>query len=195
MKKPALFASLCFAFFASTASAQGTREAAAVSEMIDVSRAKVAAMPAPQGTIKVDPNLKLGRVIGGVDLDTWYYTEFDMPDAILDQDGGEIRVIMQHETDPNDQVRTIDLNVGCEWSDNTFGARGRQNGLYCWGRQVGGGETAFILGDPTNETLWSPWGWVYFMDYKWLDGNASLGNKKIRIYSHPHVTTRVLFYD
>ena len=84
-------------------------------------------------------------LVGCEDNITYCYTEVDMPSGLLDPDGGEIRLILQHETDSHDQVRTVDLNLGCEWETDAFGDRGRYFGRYCWGRQVGGGEYNFLF--------------------------------------------------
>jgi hypothetical protein len=141
------------------------------------------------------PGYVASYIVGCEDIHTYCWLDIEMPKQLLDFDGGEIRAIMQHETDPTDQLRTIDIHVGCEWTDDRYGKRGRYVGRYCWARQVGGGEYSFVLGDPTPHTAFAPWGWFWIADHALFQNNAVLGGNKIRLASHPHVTTRVIFYD
>jgi hypothetical protein len=118
-----------------------------------------------------------------------------MPSYMTDADGGTIRLVMQHEVDSYDQVRVIDEHIGTEYVDNTYGARGRYPGRYGWTRQSGGGEWSWVLGDGAAHNLATPWDWAWIVDYRFLQNNTVLGGDYIRIYSHPHVTTRVVFMD
>lgn len=137
---------------------------------------------------------KIMYVVGGIDLSTYYYQEITMPSFMLDADGGRIRMIMQHETDGSDQVRVIDLFIGTEYTNDAYGRRGRSAGRYGWTRQSGGGDYAWILGDGNAHNIATPWDWAWIRDWKWLGNGKEIGNNKIRLYSHPHVTTRFIFY-
>jgi hypothetical protein len=140
-------------------------------------------------------DLRAAYLVGCTDVNTYCYSEIDLPSYLMDVDGGRIRLIMQHELDTNDQVRTVDASVGCEWTDNTYGARGRLDpGRYCWLRQDSA-DYAFILGDATAHNVFIPWQWAWIVDYRWGQGNSVLGGNKIRMIAHPHVTARVLFFD
>ncbi|MEZ5792343.1 MAG: hypothetical protein R3D34_16685 [Nitratireductor sp.] len=145
--------------------------------------------------ITIHPDIERFDVIGCKDINTWCYSEFEMPAGILDVEGGRVRLIMQHELNGADEVRMVDLHIACEWTNGSYGANGRLNGRFCWVRQVGGGEYSFILGDNVGHNLFTPWNWVIATDYKYLDGGGILGGNKIRIYAHPHVTARVFFFD
>ncbi|HWO17727.1 MAG TPA: hypothetical protein VNO30_03090 [Kofleriaceae bacterium] len=149
--------------------------------------------------VAVEPSLNNADrnlyVVGGGDWVTYHYIELPLPSYMTDFDGGTIRLIMQHELDSYDQVRIIDEHIGTEYADNSYGARGRFPGRYGWTRQSGGGDLAWILGDGTPHNLANPWDWAWVLDYRWLQGNSVLGGDYIRIYSHPHVTTRVVFVD
>lgn len=150
---------------------------------------------ASEEDINRNPRIRAAYVVGGEDLNTYYFIELPLPEALKDIDGGTIRLIMQHETDPNDQLRVIDLHIATEHTDDRFGKRGRNNSLYGWTRQSGGGDYAWMLGDPSPHNLFNPWGWAWGVDYRWGQGNGVLGGSTIRIYSHPQVTTRVFILD
>ena len=138
-------------------------------------------------------------VVGGGDLVTYYYIELPLPSYMTDFDGGTIRLIMQHESDVYDQVRIIDEHIGTEYSDNSYGARGRFPGRYGWTRQSGGGDVSWVLGDGTPHNLANPWDWAWVLDYRWLQGNSVLGGELAALgkRSAPRVavTTRVVFVD
>lgn len=150
---------------------------------------------ATDAELKANPRICGAYVVGGTNITTYYYIEIVIPDCLKDIDGGTIRLIMQHETEPNDQIRVIDEHIATEYKNNDYGNRGRNNSLYGWTRQSGGGDFAWMLGDAAAHILFNPWDWAWAVDYKWGDGNAVLGGERIRIYSHPHVTTRVIILD
>jgi hypothetical protein len=161
---------------------------------------RVAAMPAtkgdPSGALAtLNPANRATYVVGGTDLVYYYYLDVPLPSYMTDQDGGTIRLIMQHETDTYDQVRVIDEHIGTEYDNDAYGARGRFPGRYGWTRQSGGGEWSWILGDGTPHNLATPWDWAFITDYRWLQDNSVLPGDYIRIYTHPHVTARVIFMD
>lgn len=145
--------------------------------------------------IMTDPATKVIYVVGGVDLSTYWYIEIPFPSYLKDADGGTIRLIMQHETAADDQLRIIDEHIGAEFDNDTYGRRGRGFGRYGWTRQSGGGDYAWILGDNVAHNLANPWDWAWIVDYRWGQGNSVLPFDVIRIYSHPHVTTRVIIKD
>jgi len=163
---------------------------------------RVAEMPAvSQKADPTDPETNLNAssralyVVGGSDWVTYYYIEIPLPSYMTDFDGGTIRLVMQHELDSYDQVRVIDEHIGTEYVNDAYGARGHFPGRYGWTRQSGGGEFSWILGDGSPHNLANPWDWAWVLDYRWLQGNSVLGGDTIRIYSHPHVTTRVSLID
>jgi|LGVF01.1.fsa_nt_gb hypothetical protein len=142
-----------------------------------------------------DPAVRAIYVVGGINLTTYYYIEIPFPSCLKDVDGGTIRLIMQHETDASDQVRIIDEHIGTEYDYDSYGRRGRNSGRYGWTRQSGGGDFSWILGDNSAHNLADPWHWAWIVDYRWGQGNSVLPRDVIRIYSHPHVTTRVIIKD
>lgn len=142
-----------------------------------------------------DPATRAIYVVGAVDLSTYWYIEIPFPSYLKDPDGGTIRLIMQHEIVANDELRIIDEHIATEFDNDTYGRRGRGFGRYGWTRQSGGGDYSWILGDQTAHNLADPWGWAWIVDYRWGQGNSVLPFDVIRIYSHPHVTTRVIIKD
>ena len=166
------------------------------------SNGKMITAPMPQTKARIsspgasfNPANRDMYVVGGEDLVTYYYLELPLPRYMTDVDGGTIRLIMQHENDPYDQVRVIDEHIATEYQDNTFGARGRYPGRSGWTRQSGGGEWRWVLGDGTRHNLASPWSWAVITDYRWMQDEDVLGGDTIRVYSHPQITTRVIFLD
>jgi hypothetical protein len=145
--------------------------------------------------VTTKPGLVLALKVGHEDIHTYVCTQLDMPPALLDADGGTIRIIMQHELDPNDQVRVIHEHIGVEYTDDSYGKRGRYVGRYGWTRQGGGGDHSWVLGDQVAHNLFAPWGWIWADDFARFGNNQILGGNKIQICVHPHVTARVFFYD
>lgn len=145
--------------------------------------------------INLNDSTRAIYTVGGVDWVTYFYIELPLPSYVTDADGGTIRLVMQHEVDGLDQVRVIDEHIGTEYANDAYGNRGRFPGRYGWTRQSGGGDASWILGDGTPHNLAAPWDWAWITDYRWLQGNSVLGGDTIRVYSHPHVTTRVIFRD
>ncbi|WP_158026415.1 MULTISPECIES: hypothetical protein [unclassified Moorena] len=144
---------------------------------------------------KTSTNMVAFFTVGARDLTEYNYYELDMPPQLLDADGGRIRMIMQHETNTSDEVRVIDLTIGTEYTNDQFGTRGRFRGRYGWTRQQGGGDYSWILGDGIIQNIANPWDWAWILDWRWLEDGREIGGNKIRLYSHPHVTTRFIFYD
>ena len=89
----------------------------------------------------------------------------------------------------------IDEHIGTEWTGDEFGKRGRYAGRYGWTRQSGGGDAPWVLGDKLAHTIAHPWDWIWIDDFARFSNNQLLGNNKIQICTHPHVTARVLFRD
>jgi len=145
--------------------------------------------------LNLNASTRLIYTVGDVDLSVYWYIELPLPSFVTDADGGTIRLIMQHEIDGLDQVRVIDEHIGTEFDNDAYGRRGRAFGRYGWTRQSGGGEWSWILGDGVPHNLATPWDWAWITDYRWLQDNSVLGGDFIRVYSHPHVTTRVIFMD
>lgn len=146
------------------------------------------------GAAETTATTRLFYSVGGTNLTTRWCRTVLMPSFLLDADGGRIRMIMQHETDSRDQLRVVELFVGHEYTSNAYGNRGRYPGRYGWARQSGGGEYAWILGDNTAHTLANPWNWATITDY--FPGRSGvLGGNYIALCSHPHVTTRFIFFD
>ncbi|MBD9569008.1 hypothetical protein [Ensifer sp. ENS08] len=149
--------------------------------------------------LTVDPKTHPGTIaafpLGGEDIYTYFCRVFEMPQQMLDVDGGTIRLIMQHELDPYDQMRMIDEHIATEWSDDTYGKRGRYAGRYGWTRQSGGGDYSWVLGDQVAHNIAAPWGWIWIDDFARFGNGQLLGGNKVQMCVHPHVTARVFLRD
>jgi hypothetical protein len=163
---------------------------------------QAAPTPEPQNLLETQPDLVKNPnadavyVIGCPDQKTWCYLEIELPESLKDVDGGTIRLIMQHELSNVDEVRVIDIAVATENDDPAYGSGHHQEGRYVWMAISGTWTTsAASLGDNARENLAGPLGWVWIVDYKWLEGDDLLGGDRIRIYSHPDVTTRMIVFD
>lgn len=141
------------------------------------------------------PGVVAAYVVGNEDIYTYACLTIDMPPQLLDRDGGTVRMIMQHELDGLDELHMIDEHIAVEWTDDKYGKRGRYQGRYGWTRQSGGGDYPWIMGDPTPHNIAAPWGWAWIDDFERFGSNAVLPEGKIRLCSHPHVTTRFIFMD
>ena len=149
-----------------------------------------------QERVKVNDDLIWAAVIGRKDQEYWSFIELEMPEELLDFDGGSMRVIMQHELNPHDTVVVRDTTIGCEWPDETMGRKRNYPGIFCWTQPTGQPDRSFILGDTAHHDVWTPHhDWVRMTDYRWRADNKVLGGTKIRITVHPHVTARVLMFD
>lgn len=136
------------------------------------------------------------------DTTTWACVDQDLSSYCADDDGCEIVLNMQHETDPTDQVRTISERIYIEQSSLSSNLN---PGAYGWTRQLGGGDFAWILGTSTPYKMFSPWDWFFMQNYR--DGTCPDRNGtdappyqgadlyKFTFRSHPHVRTTVFVYD
>lgn len=125
--------------------------------------------------------------------------EKDLTDYCGDKDGCDIRILLQHETDGNDQVKIIDEHIYMEQTDlsNNNGA-----GIYGWTRQGGGGDYSWITGTANRYTIFSPWDWVWAFNYRhdWCEGQVGNGPAfadpyRFNFMSHPNVRANFIVYD
>ena len=123
----------------------------------------------------------------------------DLEEYCGDFDGCTIRVVAQHETQENDQVHVIEEHIYMENPD--FSNNKKPNTLYGWTRQGGGGDYSWITGDTTRHEIFSPWDWVWMLDYKHSDCEGVSAHE---VYTDPYtftfmtartVSARFLIYD
>jgi len=134
------------------------------------------------------------------DTKTYACVDVNLKDLCGDEDGCDIRLLMQHETDPNDQVRIIDEHIFMEQPSMS---NNRNPGIYGWTRQSGGGDAGWITGTATQYTIFAPWSWVYMLNYRssYCPGQSGVAGSawddpyKFTFMSHPLVRTRVIVYD
>lgn len=130
--------------------------------------------------------------IGSPDDQVIYYVkEIDFPEALKRGAGGRIRLIMQHEL--TDQVRIIELLIGLEQKIGS--TNGKSPGKHGFTINSAGGMNEWVLGNGKGENIADPWQWAWITDYRWREDNQEIPGDKIRIYSHPHVVTKVIIYN
>lgn len=133
------------------------------------------------------------------DTSTYACVEQDLEEWCGDEDGCTIRLLMQHETEGNDQVHIIDEHIYMEQVvlSNNNGA-----GIYGWTRQGGGGEYGWITGTTSRYQIFSPWNWIWAHNYRhdWCSGQSGNGPAfaspyRFNFMSHPHIRTNIIVYD
>ena len=116
-----------------------------------------------------------------------------------DNDGCFIRIVMQHKTDSNDQVRMIGEYIYFEQPElsNKNGP-----GTYGWTRQIGGGEYSWITGTAGKNTLFEPWDWAWAFNYwhssclSYPSGSDAFSNAYDVVFMcHEHLKCRFIIYD
>lgn len=131
------------------------------------------------------------------------WDNIDLKDYCGDFDGCTIKMIMNHKTDGNDQVRIIDQHIYMEEPDS-FSSNNKTGQVYGWNRQSGGGDYSWINGTGTRlDTITGPWNWAYIFNYKHnycpehSTHKAYPANEpyKFSFMTHPHVRTRYIVYD
>lgn len=133
------------------------------------------------------------------DTTTYACVQKDLEEWCGDKDGCTIRILMQHETQGNDQVHIIDEHIYMEQTDlsNNNGVAGE---LYGYTRQSGGGDHGWITG--RQYSIFSPWDlmWGHTFIHDWCDGQVGDGPAFVNPYefnfmSHPNVRTNIIVYD
>ncbi len=134
------------------------------------------------------------------DTKTYACVDKDLKDLCGDEDGCDIRLELQHETDSSDQVKTIDEHIFMEQPDMS---NNRSPGIYGYTRQEGGGDFSWITGTEKRYTIFSPWGWMWMLNYRSKHcpeqsgkaGPAWSDPYKFTFVSSPKTRTRVIIYD
>ena len=146
----------------------------------------------------------------GNKADTTNWHAVQVPSDIIksylgDADGGTIKLLFR--VNNTDEVRVITETVYIEQPDKS---NNRSPGLHGWTRQLGGGDSAFILGTAAKyEIIPTPWNWMYVCNYPTLPsgqsgadtrhapGNAWTGTDqyKLEFLTPPNVSATVLIYD
>lgn len=114
-----------------------------------------------------------------------------------DIDGCTLEFFLEHETDPNDQVRVRGAKVFLEQTNSTV--TDDYNGSYGWLRYDGGGDRAFILGNTTRRyKVADVWGWAYLYNYNHREcggGSGAYPDKTLTLMSNRLVRTTLVIND
>nr|VFK41428.1 MAG: Collagen triple helix repeat-containing protein [Candidatus Kentron sp. TC] len=138
-------------------------------------------------------------VVYHANTSTYACVNKDLENYCGDGDGCKIRLLLQHETEGNDQVRVIEETIYMEQSSLS---NNRGGGVYGWTRQSGGGDHAWITSASGRYTIFAPWGWTWAFNYRhdYCPGqsghSAPYSNPYLFTFmSHPHIKTSVVVYD
>lgn len=131
-------------------------------------------------------------------LTTYVCHEINLLDYCGDQDGCTIRLLLQHETDGNDKVFTIEEQIYMEQPSlsNNQGA-----GLSGHTRQTDDNDW-WITGTSARHTIFHPWDLVWMRNYRHDDCAGQNGNSPafsdpylFSFMSHPNVRANIIVYD
>jgi hypothetical protein len=128
------------------------------------------------------------------DTKNWHHVEHDIGALCGDADGCTMKFFLRHSL--NDQVRTISEQIYIEQPDKS---NNKQAGLHGWTRQLGGGDSEFVLQtNALHEIIPHPWDWIYVRNYSSPEvgpKSTAFGSYKVQFLTHPHVTATVIIYD
>ena len=125
--------------------------------------------------------------------------DVDLEDYCGDEDGCMVRFFMNHKTNGDDLVRTVEALIYME-EPETFSNNQRAT-IYGWTRGEGGGDVAWQRGDGIEQNVYAPWGWAWIRDFK-TTGGCSVGPNveytnpyTFSLMVHPAVRAKIIFYD
>ncbi len=132
------------------------------------------------------------------DITTYECVTKDLKDYCGDEDGCRLKLLMQHETLGDDQVRVIEETIYMEGSlSNNNGA-----GVYGWTRQLGGGEASWITGTAGQHSMFTAWDWIWMFNYRHDFCPGQSGNSPAYSYPYnftimvnPQVSAKIIVYD
>ena len=113
-----------------------------------------------------------------------------------DLDGCKMIINMTHKISGVDQTLGIQQFL---YFENQTNSTNKHDGVSGYTRQAGGGEFSFRLGSNTRHTLFSPWNWIYLVNYPhiYCPGQSGSGAVyknpyKLTLVTHPHVNATVI---
>ena len=96
----------------------------------------------------------------------------------------------------DDTVRTISEQMYIEQPDKSSD---KTPGLHGWSRQLGGGESAFVLQTSNKYDLVPhPWDWIFVRNYSSPEVGPQSGaysGYKVQFMTRPNVAATVIIYD
>tara|TARA_R110002051_G_scaffold86498_2_gene152390 strand:+ start:73792 stop:74991 length:1200 start_codon:yes stop_codon:yes gene_type:complete len=128
----------------------------------------------------------------------WYSLQVDsfiIKAYLGDDDGGTIKIIFTECSTGQVRIITETMYIA------PINAKGD---IWGWNRQLGGGDTQFILGtDSRYDLIPHPWSWIYMRNYHskytppLTEGAAWKGNDtyKVEFLTRPNIKATIIIYD
>jgi hypothetical protein len=128
------------------------------------------------------------------DTQKWYAVNQDIRALCGDADGCTMKFFLRENS--TDKVLTISEQIYIEQPDKS---NNRTPGLRGHARQLGGGDTEFVLQTATrNEVVPHPWDWIYVRNYQspevGKESNA-FGGYQVQFMTRPNISATVIIYD
>jgi hypothetical protein len=128
------------------------------------------------------------------DTTKWYAVNQDIGVLCGDADGCTMRFLLR--VNNSDDVRTISEQIYIQQAGKSSG---KQPGLRGWARQLGGGDTGFILQTATrNDIVPHPWDWIYVRNYSSPEVGPQSGafsGYQVQFMTRPNISATVIIYD
>jgi hypothetical protein len=128
------------------------------------------------------------------DTQKWYFVNQDIGPLCGDADGCTMKFFLRENS--TDRVRTISEQIYIEQPGKSSN---KSPGLHGHTRQLGGGDTEFVLRTATrNEVVPHPWDWIYVRNYSSPEvgpvSNAFSGYQ-VQFMTRPNISATVIIYD
>ena len=128
------------------------------------------------------------------DVTKWYAVDQDIGPLCGDADGCTMR--FNFRVNSTDQVRTISEQMYIEQPDKSSN---KSLGLHGWTRQLGGGESEFVLQTSNKYDLVPhPWDWIFVRNYSSPEAgtqSSAYSGYKVQFMTRPNVAATVIIYD
>jgi hypothetical protein len=128
------------------------------------------------------------------DMQKWYFVNQDIGPLCGDADGCTMKFFLRENS--TDRVRTISEQIYIEQPGKSSN---KSPGLHGHTRQLGGGDTEFVLQTATrNEVVPHPWDWIYVRNYQSPEVGAqsnAFGGYQVQFMTRPNISAAVIIYD
>ena len=128
------------------------------------------------------------------DTQKWHYVNQDIGPLCGDADGCTMKFFLRENS--TDRVRTILEQIYIEQPDKSSN---KTPGLYGHARQLGGGDSEFILQTANKyEIVPHPFDWIYVRNYQSPEVGAqspAFGGYAVQFMTKPNVSATVIIYD
>ena len=128
------------------------------------------------------------------DTQKWYFVNQDIGPLCGDADGCTMKFFLRENS--TDRVRTISEQIYIEQPGKSSN---KSPGLHGHTRQLGGGDTEFVLQTATrNEVVPHPWDWIYVRNYQSPEVGAqsnAFGGYQVQFMTRPNISATVIIYD